>query len=278
MDHRMIDAENVAERYVTGRLSAEEAASFEEHYLDCPVCCVRIEAAERLERGLRRLAEEAAAREVAGAPTRPRAGFSGATARWLGPALAAVLALALLPAGFELREVHQLRSDLGSAREALAAARRAPRTPPTQPSTPAPDRLAALEGELREVRREVTTARRPQANLPVLVLTPVRDGSGGGPLRTLTLPRQAGWVALWVEPGGEEYPSYRVRLENARGEAVFEAAGLTPNDLGALLLTVHSSSLAPGAYRLAVDGKPASGAAVHVARFPVRIEARAGSR
>ncbi|HKI03732.1 MAG TPA: zf-HC2 domain-containing protein, partial [Thermoanaerobaculia bacterium] len=66
MDHQTIDSgndlDNIAERYVTGRLPSEEAARFEEHYLDCPSCCARVEAAERLQRGLRRLAEQAAVR------------------------------------------------------------------------------------------------------------------------------------------------------------------------------------------------------------------------
>ncbi|HSS49155.1 MAG TPA: zf-HC2 domain-containing protein, partial [Thermoanaerobaculia bacterium] len=90
MDHSTIDAGNVAERYVTGRLSPEDAASFEEHYLDCPSCIARVEAAERLQRGLRRLAEEAAVR-APGPPLR--------SPRWsrsprLALAAAAVLAVA----------------------------------------------------------------------------------------------------------------------------------------------------------------------------------------
>ncbi len=268
MDHRTIDALNVPERYVTGRLSAEEAAGFEEHYLDCPACCARVEAAERLERGLRRLAEEAATR-AASSSQWPR--------RWLGLAAAAVLAVALLPAGFELREVHRLRGALAQAQRPPAPAPRPAPLPATVPP-PAPDRLAALEGELREARREIAAERRPQTNLPVLLLTPVRDGLGGGPRRTLTLPREPGWVALWVEPGESDYPSYRATLENARGVAVFDAAGLALNDVGALLLTVHSTSLSPGDYRLEVAGVPTSGAAVPVARFPLRVTAAAGAR
>src|SRR3954466_8231285 len=104
MDHPTIDAENVAERYVTGRLPSEEAAQFEEHYLDCPSCCARVEAAERLQRGLRRLGEEGAVRS----PGTPRWSRSP---RW-ALAAAALLAVALLPAWLEHREVQSLRSDL----------------------------------------------------------------------------------------------------------------------------------------------------------------------
>jgi hypothetical protein len=257
MDHRSIDAENIAERYVAGRLSPDEAASFEEHYLDCPACCARVEAAERLQRGLRRLAEEAAV----GAPR---------VSRWsrspqLALAAAALLAIGLVPAWIELREVQRLRS--GFARNNASG-----------------DRLAAVAGTLEQTRRDLATEaakrealtreiaadRLPQAALPVLALTPVR---GEAPARILKLPARPGWVALWVEPGDTDFPAYRATLTKEQGAVVvFQASRLALNDLGALLVTVYSTSLAPGAYRLDLEGLPASGAPVPVGRFSLRIE------
>lgn len=268
MDHPAIDADNTAERYVTGRLPPEEAALFEEHYLECPSCCARVEAAERLQRGLRRLAEQAAS----GAPGGLRVSWSRSP--WMGLAAAALLAVALLPAWLEHREVRRLRSDLVSTREALARA---------QAEKGSADRLAAVEGELQQTRRdlaaeaekrealarEIAADRQPQANLPVVSLTPVR---GGGPVRTLKLPEKPGWVALWVEPGDADFPAYRATLRTTRGAVVFQASRLALNDLGALLVTVHSTSLAPGAYRLDLEGLPAAGAPVPVGRFPLRID------
>ena len=265
MDHQAIDSGNTAERYVTGRLPPEEAAEFEEHYLDCPTCIARVEAAERLQRGLRRLAEEAAVR----APGASR------SSRWSSPRLAlaaaALIAVALLPAWIERREVQSLRSDLAQARGERASA----------------DRLAAVQGELQETRRDLAAVvekqavlsrqvakdRQPQANVPVVALTQVRGGSVGGPVRTLALPRESGWVALWVEPGDTDFPAYRATLTKDLGVVVFQASSLHLNDLGALLLTVHSTSLAPGAYRLEVEGLPRSGAPVSVGRFPLRVVA-----
>ena len=263
MDHQAIDTGNVAERYVTGRLEPEEAADFEEHYLDCPSCCARVEAAERLQRGLRRLAEEAAVRAPGGSPwsRSPR----------LALAAAALIAVALIPAWMEIQ---RLRSDLDATRESLA------RTKTEKGST---DRL---EGELQRTRRdlaaevekrealaqEMAADRQPQANLPVVPLTPVRGGLGEGPVRTLELPEKPGWVAFWVEPGDDSFPAYRATLRKAQGAVVFQASGLALNDLGALLVTVHSTSLAPGSYRLDLDGLPATGAPVPVGRFQLRIE------
>jgi hypothetical protein len=269
MDHRTIDADNTAERYVTGRLPPEEAARFEEHYLDCPSCCARVEAAERLERGLRRLAEEAAVRVPGGSRSRlsPR----------LALAAAALLAVALVPAWLELQQIERLRSDLAATREDLA------RTKAEKGST---DRLATVEGELQQTRRdlaaeaekrealarEMAADRQPQANLPVVPLTPVRGGLADGPVRTLKLPEKPGWVALWVEPGDTDFPAYRATLRTEQGAVVFQASRLTLNDLGALLVTVHSTSLSPGAYRLDLDGLPPAGAPVSVGRFPLLID------
>ncbi|HEY2290196.1 MAG TPA: hypothetical protein VGM86_05775, partial [Thermoanaerobaculia bacterium] len=219
MDHTTIDTENVAERYVTGRLPPEKAARFEEHYLDCPACCARVEAAEHLQRGLRRLAEDAAVRvPVASRWSRsPR----------LALAAAALLAVALVPAWLELREARAMRSDLARAKAERASADR-------------------LEGELQKTRRdlaaeaqqraaltrEIAAGRRPQTNLPVLPLTPVR---GGAPVRTLTLPKEPGWIALWVEPGDADFPAYRATLRKDEGAVVLQASRLRLNDLGALL-------------------------------------------
>jgi putative zinc finger protein len=269
MDHPTIDTDNIAERYVTGRLSPEEAARFEEHYLDCPSCCTRVEAAERLQRGFRRLAEEAAVR----APGDSRSTSWSRSPR-LALAAAALLAVALVPAWLEHQQSQRLRSDLATAREDLAR---------TQAEKGSTDRLKgeleqtrrdlAAEAEKREaLAREMAADRQPQANLPVVPLTSVRGGSSGGPVRTLKLPERPGWVALWVEPGDADFPAYRATLRTEQGAVVFEASGLALNDLGALLVTVHSTSLSPGAYRLDLEGLPAAGAPVSVGRFPLRID------
>jgi hypothetical protein len=247
MDHQSIDAGNIAERYVTGRLAPEEAAAFEEHYLDCPACCARVEAAERLQHGLRRLAEGAAI-------SAPRWSRSPR----LALAAAALLAVALVPAWMERREIQSLRSGLASTDRLSGELQQARHD------------LAAETARREALAREVEAAHQPQANLPVVPLTPVRGG--GGPERTLKLPPQPGWVGLWVEPGDADFPAYRATLRKNEGAVVFAASRLTLNDLGALLITVHSSSLSPGVYRLEVEGLPGNGAPVSVGRFPLRIE------
>ena len=91
-------------------------------------------------------------------------------------------------------------------------------------------------------------------------------------MRALKLPAKPGWVGFWVEPGDADFPAYRATLRSEQGAVVFQASHLALNDLGALLVTVHSTSLAPGAYRLDLEGLPETGAPVPVGRFPLRIE------
>ena len=56
LDHATIEEEQIAERYVMGKLPPDEATLFEEHYLSCPECLDRLELAESMERGFKRAA------------------------------------------------------------------------------------------------------------------------------------------------------------------------------------------------------------------------------
>ncbi|HEY0555655.1 MAG TPA: hypothetical protein VGG20_15470 [Thermoanaerobaculia bacterium] len=259
MDHQDIDSGNIAERYVTGRLSLEEAASFEEHYLDCPSCCARVEAAERLQRGLRRLAEESA--------VRPPSSAAWSRSPRLALAAAALLAIGLVPTWLERNQIQSLRSDLAASRDGVA------RTQAVEKELQQTRRdLAAEAGKRAALSQEIAADRQPQTGIPVLALTPIRGNASEGPVRTLKLPARPGWVGFWAEPGDTGFPAYRATLRSEQGTVVFQASHLTLNDLGALLVTVHSTTLVPGSYRLDLEGLPKTGAAVPAGRFPLRIE------
>src|SRR4029079_2874288 len=65
MDHERIEAQNVIERYVMGRLAPEEEALFEEHLLECRDCRQSIEREEDFQGSLQTLAAGEAARATA---------------------------------------------------------------------------------------------------------------------------------------------------------------------------------------------------------------------
>lgn len=238
MDHQIIEQGNVAERYVTGKLSAEEVALFEEHYLDCQACIDRVEDAERLHRGLQRVAAEEAAKSAAVrrlgvlsvlAPLiRSRQGALGMTL---------LLALVALPAALGLWQLGRLRHE-----------------------------LAAVQGDL-------LAARQPQVNTAIIALSPFRSSAlEPGPAYLIQLPAEPGWFVLSLEPGGSTYSAYRATLLAAGETALWQRSALKIDELGTLNLSLHSTFLSPGDYLLRLEGLPAgSGQAVPVARFPLRV-------
>ena len=48
MDHQSAVDRNLSERYILGELASDEAAEFEEHFFDCPVCSADIRHISRL--------------------------------------------------------------------------------------------------------------------------------------------------------------------------------------------------------------------------------------
>src|ERR1051325_5513303 len=60
MDHRQVEQFDLIDRYLMGRLPAEQSASFEEHFVDCPQCIARLQTTTDFVRDLRLVASEQA--------------------------------------------------------------------------------------------------------------------------------------------------------------------------------------------------------------------------
>ncbi|MEM9553621.1 MAG: hypothetical protein AAGC60_05130 [Acidobacteriota bacterium] len=110
MDPQTISEQNVIERYVTGRLTDDEVARFEEYFLEHPECAAEVRLAQRLHRGL----EAVAAQDVMTASV-----ATSAWTRWLRHRGALLLVLllvgvALLPLSL-LRRIDRLEGDLQAA-------------------------------------------------------------------------------------------------------------------------------------------------------------------
>lgn len=281
MDHDYIEQHHLADRYLMGKLSQEEADRFEEHYLSCQLCLDRLEQAETLQRGLKRAAAEDVARLVAAR----QAGFLAALARLgrsprAGIALAALFAVLLLPGLLAWREVGRLGRQLDQANAALA------RRPHEEPGNTAAraaqadrDRSEAerlrLESELARERdarvgleSRLAQAYQPQTNTPVLSLSSERGGAEGEPTQRVRLPKSPGWIVLSLDLDRPELETYRVVLLGAGGE-VWRGGGLRPNGNDSLVVTLPSSLLKAGDYSLRVEGGDGKG----VARFTFRAQA-----
>lgn len=288
MDHEHIENGHVADRYLQGKLTPEEADRFEEHYLSCQECLDRLDRAERLARGFKRAAAEDAARLAAVR----QAGFFAALARLgrsrqAGLAVAALFMVLLLPGILAYREFGRLGRELDRTREALAAReqeRPAPAAPAVVEDRAALQRAEAerqrLERELERERsaragleKDLAQARQPQTNTPILSLSPERSAGATpadtAPTHQVRLPATPGWIVLALELDAPEHESYGVTLLRG-GQEVWRGGGLEPNESDSLSVSLPTTLLNPGDYVVRVEGTSKSGSPAPVAQFTFR--------
>jgi len=265
MDHTDIEEQQIVDRYVMGKLPAEEAERFEEHFLSCPECLDRLELAESMQRGFKRAASEDAARIAAARQLAVVAWLARLSrSRQVAVLAMTLLVVAVLPAGLALRElarerersaagshrageIEKLRSELDASRRDLTAERQA--------------HASAAE--------QLAQARQPQGNVPILFLDAERGA--GEPSVRLRLPRTPGWIvlALTIEPPHQ--PSYSAALLDARGHEIWRGSDLRLDERDSLSLSLPSTLLAPGDYALAVEGLAPGRKPVPAGRFAFRV-------
>ncbi|HEX3555079.1 MAG TPA: zf-HC2 domain-containing protein [Thermoanaerobaculia bacterium] len=270
MDHTYIEENQIADRYVMGTLPAEEVERFEDHYLSCPECLDRLELAEPIQRGFKRMAGQDAAKlsaarqlgQLAIVAWLARLGRS----RQIGVLLAALLLVAVLPAGLVLRGTAERGRELAQARSFLAQERH--RSAAGAQSAAEAERLrselaASRTGE-REARTQLAQALKPQGNVSFLNLD-VERGAGpseGEPTHSVRLPAGSGPVVLSLPIDPPFRRSYVAVLRDARGRELSRIADLR-NQGGTLTLSLPATLLPPGSYSVTIE--PAAG------RFTFRV-------
>jgi hypothetical protein len=236
MEHLDIDEGAWPERYVTGRLDAEERQRFEAHFIDCPACLDRIQAAERMKAGLRAFAP---ARPLEQAPVRhvPQARWA-IRARWLATGACAAGLLAALV----WQQAHRAESALTAERSASAEARR---------QLADAQRAAQVErSERQRLEASLSQERRPPVRIPVLSLITTRSGDAP----ELELPGTPQPVVFSVErEDPPRFATYRATLRSPEGEALWQDQ-MRPSSRDAVVFALHSSLLAPASYMLVLEG------------------------
>jgi anti-sigma factor RsiW len=277
MDHADIDEHHVIDRYVRGTLPAEEAARFEEHYLSCQDCLDRLDLAESMKRGFQRAAGQDAARVTAAHQLALVAWLTRLGRSRQATVLAMMLLVAvLLPWGLSVRRIADRDRELAQTRSALEQERAAA----TSRGTAETERLRAeLEASRRDRERErasaaeqLTQARQPQVNLPILFLNAERGGpSIDEPTIRLRLPSSPGWIVLAPEIDPPHQSTYHVILRDAGGREVWRGGDLRLDERDSLSLSLPSSLLAPGDYTLVVEGLAPGRKPVAAGRFVFRV-------
>lgn len=256
MDHRYIEEHLMADRYLLEKLSAEERAEFEEHFIDCAACLNRLAEAEDFRRAL----GAAAIEEL----TPPRsAGILERLAQlgwWRQAAIfAAVLLFFIgLPMAIQVKEIRRLRQELDQTRIASVPVL----SPTSPPPSPTPSSTIPVDDPGRLTQ--------PQINIPIITLSAVRRAEST-PEQAIPLPASPGWMVISLElEGASEYRTYRATLSTADGRRLWKNDHLQPNPYGALTISFHSTFLPAGAYLLALEGLPPKGDPVAIANYSFR--------
>ncbi len=278
MDHTTIERQGVIELYLAGQLSGEEEVRFEEHLLGCSSCLEALDEAEDFRQSLRAAVAERTARSAIGLGL--FAALRRHAAGWIALGL-----LVALPLTFLLWQTRRLAVDL----EHLQAARTA--APVASPL------VAELEQQLRRTETELAAQRQdleaqlerqqslvqdlgarlrtlttPRINTALVVLAATRGGEDGAPpVNKIPRSRSPGWLVLAMELALVEHESYQVELKDARDLCLWEQAGLRPDALDTLTVSLHTSFLSPGDYLLELAGVGPDGRAVPVGSYSFRV-------
>lgn len=219
MDHPHIDDEKIVDRYLAGRLAADDEARFEAHLFTCTACLEQVESGEDLRRGLQAVAAQDAAQATVALGLmvwlrrRPVA---------LAGLAALALALVLLPA-LLLRQQMVLRDALRRAEASTQAALRVPHGL----TTPLADFLQVSLGAVRDDASEME-----------IRLDPGKEA-----------------VLLALELPLSSAARFRVSLYDNAGTQLWRGDDLTPNLYDTLLIVLPTSFLQPGDYRITVEAQ-----------------------
>lgn len=250
MDHSYATRHLLADRYLLGQLSADEARRFEHHYLGCEACQQDLEDSDGLRRGLRQamgrdpLAGHAApvtqppATQKEAPPTPTETAPPGTRTTWshLRPHLAWAAALALCATLGSVPSVRDLWTRPDAASSQLASSQ-----------------LPA------------------SGNVPLLFLSPQR---GEAHPATLILPPEATPVVVSLDLGVVEFDRYRAHLHaQPDAPATWSLEDLRPDGRALVTLVFSPADLQPGtAAVIRVEGRTAAGRWIETGRYQFRVQ------
>ncbi len=218
--HEIIDAENVIERYVLGKLDERQQIELEDHFADCARCLEAVELAQELRQGL---ADDRARLGSDSAGTSEPAGdliaFPSPSSPWRSPAAwlpaAAVLLISLLPSVFLFHSRNRLQQQVEQLQ---------------QPWVSVPDAVL-------EIQRQATTE--PSSTEPSTTATlAFRPGSSW-----ITVALELGPATLQTDARAGMWLDLKL---SAQGEQIWTRTGVSPPDQGRLLLSLPGSLIVEG--------------------------------
>ena len=285
MDHDYINEHGVVSLYVAGKLSPEERAGFEAHFVDCRQCLEQIEVTVELREGLRQVAREDAFRpgvarpdvaRLGGAPQVAPALWAGAGSwkqpRLLAYAVVVVVGLAAIffvDAGYRRSEVAEARRTSDDWQRRYAEERQARENLQRQQAQ-AIDKTGDNAGKQSGDQGPLLASLQPA---PLFFLNVTRGADeGSAPANRVAVSPGAPLVALSLEfEKDPAFRSYRARLSDAAGRVRWSAENIPSPASDAIAITLPSHLLSKGNYSFALDGLTAGGRYLPAAHFTFQV-------
>ena len=292
MDHKYINEFDLVERYLMGRLAADETTEFEAHFVDCRECVDQMKTTRALVDGLRIVASEKAP-ETRG--HEPRGIFSWlrhtSSRKSLAFAAGVLLLVALAGAQVVSNQIRRSRVEAGQAkissagwerryeeeRESSSLAEMRHQDSERELKTQLAQLRAELENEHKQNAEAITddpgASKKPQINLAIFELKSTRGSEPStGALNELILPRSPANFVILVPLGGEgSYETYRTTIVNDRKHLIWKESGLRPNRYNSLTVGFNSTFFRAGDYVLRVEGVAEDGRTSVVGEYSLRV-------
>lgn len=304
MDHEQINRFDLIDRYLMGKLPAEERARFEEHFVDCPQCLAQLHTTKNFISDLRLVAAkqvvmaepvvaaESASPVVHHQPNRS-VGFyrQSFVRRPLALAFGGLLLAMVIGSVYMVVYTRRLQTEAEQSnsryeqlerryedeRESVIAADRKHQETALQQS----EQLQALAAKLKdeEAQRAKLAAAfnrqmRPAGNMPIFALVSVRGQERGGsetvnkiPLSGAS-PRIAFSIQLIEET---QFDHYRITIFDDHRRRIWQSSRLIPDANRALSTPFNSNFFKPGHYSLIVEGINKVGARAEIGNYPFLI-------
>lgn len=270
MNHDYIKKFNLIDQYVMGKLAADEAEDFENHFVDCAECVEQLNLTRNFIQDLKGMAVQ----ETVFSGNRRASGAERWHFRGLMPvpSWAVVtgcgVVLALVFAVFAVRRLGQLESEVRHTKEEASALNQqyqrelATAAESEKQHQEAREQLAQrvdeLEKQLKlegsDFKASVRGSKAPEVNFPIFALSSVARGSTPGPV-DIAVPASSSRFALSIPvEDRRDFSVYRVTIVDQRGRTVWKQSGFRPDAYHTLSLSLNSDFLARGTYDLRVEG------------------------
>jgi hypothetical protein len=286
MNHEYIKQFNLIDQYVLGKLAADEAEAFEDHFIDCPECVEQLNVTRSFIHDLKGLAVKETL--VSGNKPAPVTQWFIPIRPWAVVACCCVLVAAVL-AFFAVRRAGQLENEVRRAKEEASASNQqyqrrletAAQSEKQHQETQQQltQRISELEQKLKtEVEASKQNPARgsdaPEINFPIYALVSVPRGQVPGRVEIVP-PASSSRFALSIPvEDRRNFSVYRVTIVDQRGTTVWKQSGFKPDAYHALSLSLKSNFLSSGTYDLRVEGLTPPNMWDTVGSYPFRFTRR----